>query len=251
MHIKAICCDVMRREMYAAAARSKNTVDLEFLPTGSHEDEPTGLRGRLQRALNAVDGPYDAVVLGFGLCNYGIAGLTAHNFPFIVPRAQDCIALFLGGRQAYKAQCERCPGTYFQTSGWMESAGGADAARQFGAQHRDDVELTLEEMIDKHGDVNGKIFFQALNEHIRNCRRLVYIPMAVEPDNRFEEASREEAEKNGWDFDIVPGKMDFIQRLVDGPWDPADFITVPVGSQVTMSYDDGLLSTILAGEDFR
>ena len=67
-------------------ARSPNQVDISFLPKGLHDIGCVGMLQRVQAALDAVDERnYDAVIFGYGLCNNGLAGLTARSIP-------DCAA---------------------------------------------------------------------------------------------------------------------------------------------------------------
>ena len=121
MRLKLIGCEVMYRELCAAVSRSPNQVDLEFLPKGLHDIGSAGMVERLQAALEGVDGSqYEAVLLGYGLCGNGLAGLTARSIPFIVPRAHDCITLFFGSRAAYREHFDAHPGTYYMTTGWRE-----------------------------------------------------------------------------------------------------------------------------------
>ncbi len=38
----------------------------------------------------------------------------------VIPRVDDCIAIFLGSCNAYKEQAKKEPGTYYLTKGWIE-----------------------------------------------------------------------------------------------------------------------------------
>jgi hypothetical protein len=78
MRLKLISCEIFCREMCAAVARSRNRVDVEFLPKGLHDIGAAGMRERLKTALQGVDETnYDAVLFGYGICNNGIVGLQA------------------------------------------------------------------------------------------------------------------------------------------------------------------------------
>ena len=101
MRLKLLACEIMYRELCAAAARSTNLVDVEFLPKGLHDIGHEGMCVRLAQTLAAIDETrYEAVLLGYGLCSNGLVGLAAQSVPLIVPRAHDCITLFLGSKEA-------------------------------------------------------------------------------------------------------------------------------------------------------
>ena len=121
MRLTLISCEIFHREMCAAVACSTNQVDIEFLVKGLHDIETEGMRQRLQAAIDRVDASqYDAVLLGYGLCNNGICGLTAPTIPLVVPRAHDCLTLFFGSKARYTEYFTNHPGVYFTTTGWIE-----------------------------------------------------------------------------------------------------------------------------------
>ena len=137
MQLKLISCEIFYRELCAAVSRSPNTVDLEFLPKGLHDIGCTAMLARLQEAVDRVeDGKYDAVLLGYGLCNNGIVGLTARATRLVVPRAHDCITLFLGSRQKYLDYFNSHPGVYFKTTGWIERGDSRGELRQLSIQRK-------------------------------------------------------------------------------------------------------------------
>ncbi len=102
MRLKLISCEVFYREFNTVVARSPHTVDSEYLPKALHDIGTTGMRERLQAVVDRVTDPaYDAILLGYGLCNNGIVGTDRRDKRLVVPRAHDCITLFLGSKERY------------------------------------------------------------------------------------------------------------------------------------------------------
>ncbi|HSW46654.1 MAG TPA: DUF1638 domain-containing protein [Phycisphaerae bacterium] len=247
MRLKLISCEIFHREMCAAAARSPNTVDLEFLPKGLHDIGQAGMSQRLQEAIDRVDGAYhEAVLLGYGLCNNGIRGLTARALPLVIPRAHDCITLFLGGRRRYEEYFHSHPGVYFLTSGWIERGQDAGKLSQVSIPHQLGMDLSFEELVAKYGQDNAQYLYDQLCNTLRNYSQYTYIDMGIEPDGRFETEARRRAEQRGWTFDKIPGDLSLIQRLLDGPWSDEDFLVLTPGRRVVARYDEGVIS---AGTD--
>jgi len=85
-------------------------VEARYLDMGLH-DRPDVLRARLQAEIDQVSvrDDLDAVVLVYGLCGCGTAGLAARRYPLVIPRAHDCVTLFLGSKEAYVERQRLCP----------------------------------------------------------------------------------------------------------------------------------------------
>ena len=96
-------CEVLRRELDSCRERSAHRVDARYLDQGLHDLGAEGVRRALREELEQVDAAaYDALLLGYGLCNNGIVGLSHPTLPLVAPRAHDCVALFLGSHQRYE-----------------------------------------------------------------------------------------------------------------------------------------------------
>ena len=242
MRLKLIACEIFYREMCAAVARSPSRADLEFLPKGLHDIGAGGMVKRLQEAMDRVDGSkYDAIVLGYGLCNNGLVGLEARSLPLVIPRAHDCITLFLGSAERYLKYFHDNPGVYFKTSGWVERGEDAGDLHQISIGHRSGMDMSFEELVAKYGEDNAKYLYDQLCNITRNYTQFTYIEMGVEPGDIFEKRVREEAAGRGWKFEKIPGDMSMIQRLVDGIWDEKEFLVVPPGCKVTATYDESII----------
>jgi hypothetical protein len=77
MRICCIACEVLYREICYCAARSKNIVDVVFLSQGLHDLGAAKMSAAIQQRIDEVDRKrYQAIALGFGLCNNGVVGLS-------------------------------------------------------------------------------------------------------------------------------------------------------------------------------
>ncbi|MGD0915164.1 MAG: DUF1638 domain-containing protein [Thermodesulfobacteriota bacterium] len=72
--------------------------------------------------MDASSGQVDTIVLGYGLCSQGVIGIHANEWSLVVPRVDDCIAIFLGLSSTYRKQSQSEPGTYYLTKDWIEVA---------------------------------------------------------------------------------------------------------------------------------
>jgi hypothetical protein len=231
VRLKLIACELLCREMSAAVAHSPRRIDVEFLPKGLHDLGGRPMRARLQSAIDAVDpDSFDAVLLGYALCGNGVDGLVSRALPLVIPRAHDCIALLMGSRERYREYFEANPGVYFRSTGWLEHGANLEQPG-----------YSFDELIARYGEDNGRYLFEELNGYRRTYRQLTYIRTGLEPDARFEQQARAEAERRGWQFDAMQGDLRLFHQLLSGAWDDRDFLVVPPGWRVKACYDDGVL----------
>lgn len=243
MILKLVACEILYREFCWAVARSPHRVDVHFMPKGLHDLGHPGMCYRLGEELAGLDlRGYDALLLGYGLCNNGIMGLQAREIPLVVPRAHDCITLFFGSKERYLEYFFSHPGVYFKTTGWIERG---ESLQQLGPQpnrRRSGPDMTFEEMVEKYGEDNARYLWEQLQLFTRHYHTLVFIEMGIEPDDRFERQVREEAASRGWKFEKVRGDLRLIRQLVDAEWDERDFLIVPPGHRIVPSFDEKIVS---------
>lgn len=245
MRLKVIACEVFYREICASVARSPNQVDMEFLPKGLHDIGSEEMLRRLQEAVDRVDREkHEAVALAYGLCSNGVVGLQARSMPVVIPRAHDCITLFLGSRERYNECFNKLPGAYFKTSGWIERGEVADELRPLTITHKSGMDLSYEELVAKYGEANAKFLSETLCDQTRNYSTLAFIEMGIEPDGQFERQVEEEAAARQWDFVKLKGDMSLIGRLIDGKWDSEEFLVVPPGCQIAATYDEDIIKSV-------
>jgi len=243
LKLKLISCEVLYREICFAVSRSPHQVDLEFLPKGLHDIGCAGMRGRLQTAIDQVNTTqYDALLLGYGLCNYGITGLSCRDIPLVVPRAHDCMTLFFGDKSKYMEYFEKNPGTYFLTSGWLERGEATGELRQLSIQHETGMDLSYEALVERYGEDNARYLYDQLCDQTRHYSRITFLEMGVEPDDRFQRQAREKAGSHNWSFESIRGDMRLILNLVDGKWDEEDFLVLRPGEKVAVSHDGSIIA---------
>lgn len=269
MRLHAISCDVLARPVLACAARSPHAVEVTLLRRGLHA-QPPRLRDQLQAEIDhasaAGDGdrgpaPPDAVVLAYGLCGGATAGLVARDVPLVLPRAHDCITLFLGSRQRYAEEAAATP-TYWYARDQLErpaepgAAGGAGSGDIPGWAADTDAQLAAQRavFVERYGVDNADYLMEVMGAWRARYRRGAYValPTDAEPgpdgrDGRAAEAvARAESERRGWLFERIEGDLALLGRLLDGEWDD-DVLVLRPGERLAMAFDDGVVRAIPVG----
>ena len=207
-----IACEVFRDEFEAVAPPG---LARTYLAQGLHRT-PGKMPALIQEAIDAIP---DArlVILGYGLCSNGVVGVVPRKGPAVVPRVHDCIALLLGSRERYAAQVAGCAGTYYITPGWVKygetvlSALKADYMKKYSEE---DALYIAREML-------------------KSYTRVALIDSGLEDMDLARDHARELGRVFGLRYEEVPGSLDYLRRLVTGPWDDTDFLRIEPGRPVS------------------
>ena len=192
---------------------------LPILPAGMQHQvfdfglhvNPERLRNTLQAAIDGVRGRFDTIILGYGMCSQGIVGIRANGCRLVVPRVDDCIAIFMGSSAAYIRQCRSVPGTYFLTKGWIE----------VGDTPFSDYERTER----RYGKDKAERVYKIM---MGNYKRLALINTGQYELEKYRNYAREAAERFGLRFEEIEGSDTLLKKMVLGPWDE-DFVMIEAG----------------------
>jgi hypothetical protein len=199
---------------------------LPFLPTDVPHEVldfglhlyPAKLKKVLQEKIDEASEKAEVLLLGYGLCSLAVVGLKATSATLVIPRTDDCIAIFLGSCNAYKEQAKKEPGTYYLTKGWIE----------VGDTPFEEHKL----LIEKYGEQKAERMTRLM---LKNYKRLAFIDTGVYEIERYRDYARKTAEKFELRFEEIDGSPDLVKKMVFGPWD-GEFVVVSPGE--TVSYQD-------------
>ncbi len=239
-----IACEILQRELCLCAARSPRVVDLVFLPKGLHDMGKTGMTARLQAAIDAIDATrYEAILLGYGLCNNGVEGLRA-PLPMVVPRAHDCITLLLGSKERYAAYFDANPGTYFKSPGWAERSSNEVVSEPGTIPSQLGLSWNERDLAAKYGAENANYLMEQMAGWTKTYTKLAYIDTGVGDAAALQARTREEAARLGWAYEELAGDTALLRRLVDGAWDPKDFLVVPPGRTIKPTHQQTIVMAV-------
>jgi len=242
-HFIALTCSALARSVYAAAAVADAAVTVRLFDQGLH-NAPRNLRARLQAAVDAVQpGECDAILLAYGICGAGTVGLTARHTSLVLPRAHDCITLYLGSKERYQAEFDAHPGTYWYSQDYLER--NPTSAVALGAASIEVSEALYQSYVEKYGQDNADYLMEVMGEWGSHYDRAVYLDTGLTSGASFETLAREQAERRGWTFERKPGDRRLIDKLVNGAWTDDEFLVVPPDHHIALSGDSGLIQAIL------
>jgi hypothetical protein len=244
MRLKFIGCKVLYREVGLLSSSCHNFIDITWLRQGYH-DEPEILRKTLQEEIDRIDtgndpyscnteyGDFDAIVLGYGLCSNGIIGLSSKKYPIVVPRAHDCISLFLGSKERYRTLFdEKSGGIYWYTSGWIENSLMPSEERYMKSYNI---------YAEHYGEENAEYLMEMESGWLKEYKCLAYIQMpGIDVPNQCD-FSKRAAGYLGWEYIEHSGDYTLLKDLLDGKWDEDKFLIIPKGGKIEPSFDEGII----------
>jgi hypothetical protein len=250
MKIKLISCEALAREFYAAAASSPHVIDTQLLAFGLH-NTPDDLRATIQAAVDAAnpdtrhptpDTTYDAIILGYGLCSRGTAGIRARSIPIVIPRMHDCITALLGSRARYLSEFVAHPGTYYYSPGWIERKEG-DVDQGFIDVHAKSDAERYAEYVARYGQDNAEFLVEQEQKWQTHYTRAALIDMGIGAIDQYRRFTAELARDRGWEYAELVGDMSLINRLTNADWESDDFLIVQPGQSIAESFDDLILKS--------
>jgi len=210
LRTKIIACPTVGEELKPLLP---DAYTLEMLEYGLH-NVPANLHEQLQAAIDATGPEYGTILLGYGLCANAILRLESRRFRLVIPRADDCITLFLGSRQEYIRQLSLAPGTFFLTRGWIEC--GEDPYTEYCSLRT------------KYGHEKA---FKIARRYIQNYTRLALIDSGSCISEAYRKYARMVADYFSLAYEEIPGSNGLLERLINGAWS-AGFVVVPPGEVV-------------------
>ncbi len=239
MYYGIIACNVFFREICLCAARSPHVLDLCFTEKGDHED-PSRLRSIIEERIAESEKSgkaYDALLLGYGLCGNSLAGIRSGKFPLVIPRAHDCCTVFLGSKERFREHFRDNPSRPFTSSGYRER--GASRLNTSGTGRFLGLDKSYEEYVGLYGEENARYIMETLApaREEGDGKELVFIDVPETSFTGHADLCRKEAEEAGKDFVLLEGDIRIIRNLVDGAWDPADFLVLEPGQAINPVYD--------------
>lgn len=235
-----ITCEIFFREVCYFASKSKEILDIVFLPKGLHDLGGEKMKEILQKEIDKADEKdYSRIILGYALCNNGTVGLMAKKTPIIIPRAHDCITVFLGSKEKYQEYFFKNPGTYFHTSGWIER--GEPEGQYFDSQLG--PKQLLEDYIEKYGEENGRYLWQTLNPE-KNYSKIAYIYLDIPVFPDFHDLSKKVANEKNWKWEEIKGDPKLLEKLISGPYNKEEFLTVPPHHKIIAANNENIIDCI-------
>lgn len=116
-----LACSMLEDEINYVYNRINCDLPVVWLDRGLH-NHPEKLREKLQETIDSLQ-DQDELLLCFGLCGNGTAGLKSEHARLVIPKFDDCLNMLLcDGNRSCRGLVEA--GTMYLTAGWTKDEEG-------------------------------------------------------------------------------------------------------------------------------
>jgi N-methylhydantoinase A/oxoprolinase/acetone carboxylase beta subunit len=244
---KLIVCGVLQKEIDSLRPLIPENVRLEevWLEQGLHR-EPDRLNTLVREAIAAAekaDEPLDAILLGYGVCSHGTIGVSSAKYRIVIPRAHDCITLFLGSKERYLEEFSKAPGTYWFTPGFINGKMQPGMSEKYAGVYKQ-FEEQYETYRDRFG---GDDLARFIIEHqeqawIRNYSRGAYVASGLPGGDALRKKAQRFCEARNWTFEEVAGDLSLVLDLISGNWDDERFLVLEPGESIALGGVDDVIT---------
>jgi len=170
-----------------------------FLDYGLHAS-PKNLRKTLQAEIDSITTP-SLIVLGYGICGNGLKDIQSGIHTLLMPKTEDCIAIFLGSDEAYRTEFNANPGTYYLTGGWLEA--GSDPLKEY------------EKYVEKYGQTTADF---VMDQQYKNYKRIALVGHSAEDLATYRERAMrvaDYAKRWGMTYHEISGSDAYVRKLIE------------------------------------
>ena len=129
-------------------------------------------------------------MLAYGLCSNGVIGVRCRDIPVVIPRTDDCIALFMGSQERYLKEFHDAAGAVWLNSAWVEQSPRL-------ADSEDLRRRKWLEYAEKYGEDNADYLMEIESSWVSNYSTMGYIHSSVYDTAEHLDCARSEAADKG------------------------------------------------------
>lgn len=236
--IAIIACGVFHDELPHFAAQSPQVAMTVELKQGLH-NTPDLLRAEVQQTIDRIEAErpdITAIALFYGLCARGCEHLQVTRCTLVLPRAHDCITLFLGSKERYQTIQEEHPGTYWYSPGW--NATGTQPGPDRDTWNR----ARFAPLCEDEEDLADMLAEEQL--WMRHYRRAAYTDLGAGDGAAACHYAASCAQHCGWEFAEEPGDDALVRALFAGDWDDDRFCVCRPGQRIRFTGDARIVEAV-------
>ncbi len=207
-----IACAMLEDEINAVYDKLGCHIPIIWLERGYH-NTPEKLREKLQETIDDLQ-DQDELLLCFGLCGNGTAGIKSPKASLIIPKFDDCLNMLLcDGNRSCRGLVQ--PGTMYLTNGWTKDTEG--------------ILQQYDELLEEYDEETRDDLLEMMYAHYNSVT--VIDTGCYQMDETMEYAQKT-CELMDFELKTTQGYTVMIEKLFSGDWDN-NFLIMEPGQAVS------------------
>lgn len=227
---KIIACNIFKREIENILDREE-IKEVIILEQGLH-NTPNKMKEVIQEKIDEIESEdyveekYKGIILTYGLCGNGTLGLKTKKLKLIIPKAHDCMTLFLGSKEKYQEAIKQNKAIYWYNHAWID---------QVPMPNKENLEILREEYIEKYGEDNGEYLYEMELDTYKKYAYGFFIKSPINNDIRYENFLIQACKDFGWQYTILEGDLGLLNRILKGEFLEEEVFVFQAGEEVKFS----------------
>lgn len=210
-----ISCAMLEDEINALYEKLGCRYPVIWLDRGYH-NTPEKLRQKLQETILSLQ-DQDEILLTFGLCGNGTAGIYSPDTRLILPKFDDCLNMLLcAGKRTKRALTEA--GTIYLTRGWTLD--------------RESLIQQYESLCEKYDEETCEMIMESMYAHYDS---LTLIDTGCYNMEEVQKYAEKVNEMMNFKIKKTQGSLQILEKLLTGCWDE-NFLVLSPGQAVREEY---------------
>ena len=213
MKTVVLACETIAEEIMLAASTVKSPFPIVWVESGLHNN-PDKLRKQIQADIDRIDNA-DYILMLFGYCGNSLLDLVCLKSRLVIPKADDCISLLLGGNTE-RNRLNKQAMAYFLTNGWL--------------RHENNLWNEYQQCLAKYGPERTRNLYRIM---LNNYKNLNVIATGAYDLHKLTPLTEKIAEALDLNHTVVKGSLRLVEKALAGQWDD-EFIILEPGQPVTL-----------------
>ncbi len=202
-----IACSMLENEIKYAYDKCNCNYPIIWIDRGLH-NYPEKLRVKLQETIDSLQ-DQDQILLCFGLCGNGTAGLKSNHAQMVIPKFDDCLNMLLcDGTRTCRGLVEA--GTMYLTDGWTQDEEG--------------ILQQYDKLLEDYDEEMRDAVMEMMYAHYDS---VTLIDTGCYPMDNAREYAEKTCELMDFQLKETKGYTIMLEKLFSGDWDENFIICAP------------------------
>ena len=235
---KIIACNIFKKELEVLMKNEDLAERVIFVEQGLHNTPPK-MKEKLQEIIYELEDDnkfvekYDGIVLLYGLCGNGTLGLQTKKVKLIIPRAHECMTLFLGSKEKYKEILDNNKGVYWYNHAWID---------QTPMPSKKQMEISKRDYYEYYDEDNAEYLYELEVQGLMQYRYGLLIKSPLVDNEPYKDfLLNEVCDEFNWKYKEVMGNNTILEKVINNIFDEHEVLVLNPNEEIGLSLDTNII----------